>query len=75
MAFVIDSTALQVLPAGADQRVMMDNLGRVFITGSLVLPSAAGFRCKRFGEFISSESPNLSLQALTVALLDASSKS
>ena len=46
MAFVIDSTALQVLPAGADQRVMMDNLGRVFITGSLVLPSAAGFRCK-----------------------------
>ena len=47
----------------------MDNLGCVFITGGLVPPFAVGG--KRFGEFVSGGSPNPSLQALAVALLDA----
>ena len=40
-----------------------------FITGSVVPPFAVGG--KRFGELVSGGSPNPSLQALAVALLDA----
>ena len=47
----------------------MDNLGCGFITGGLVPSYAVGG--KRFGGFVSGGSPNPSLQALAVALLDA----
>ena len=66
LAFV---TAASSLLAGGHHRVVMDNLGCVFITGGLVPPFAVGG--KRFGEFVSGGSPNPSLQALAVALLDA----
>ena len=61
--------AASSLLARGHQRVVMDNLWRVFITGGIVPPFAAGG--KRFDEFVSGGSPNPSLQALAVALLDA----
>ena len=53
LAFV---TAASSLLAGGHHRVVMDNLGCVFITGGLVPPFAVGG--KRFGEFVSGGLPN-----------------
>ena len=50
---------------------MMDNSSCVFITGGLVPPFKFAAGGKRFGEFVSGGSPNPSLQALAVTLLDA----
>ena len=56
LAFVMAASSLLV---GGHHRVVMDNLGCVFITGGLVPPFAVGG--KRFGEFVSGGSPNPSL--------------
>ena len=66
LAFAMAGSSLL---AGGHRRVVMDNLGRVFITGGLVPPFAVGG--KRLSELVSGGSPNPSLQALAVALLDA----
>ena len=66
LAFVMAAGSLL---AGVHQRVAMDTLGRVFMTGGAVPPFAVGG--KRFGESVSGGSPNPSLQPLAVALLDA----
>ena len=47
--------------------MVMGNLGCVFITGGVVPP----FAVDRIGGFVLGASPNPSLQALAVALLDA----
>ena len=60
-AFVVAAGSLL---AGGHHRVVMDNLGSVFITGGAVPPFAVGG--KRLGEFVSGRSPNPSPQALIV---------
>ena len=66
LAFVMAAVALL---AGGHHQVVMDNLGCVFITGGVVPPFPVGG--KLFGVFVTGGSPNPSLQALPVALIDA----
>ena len=54
---------------GGRHKVVMDNLGCVFIMGGVVPPFATGSR--QWGEFVSGGSPNPELQRLAVAILDA----
>ena len=53
LAFAMAGSSLL---AGGHRRVVMDNLGRVFITGGLVPPFAVGG--KRLSELVSGGSPN-----------------
>ena len=61
-------SALAHLLRGGRHKVVMDNLGCVFIMGGVVLPFATGGRA--WGEFVSGGSPNPDLQRLAVHLLD-----
>ena len=54
--------------SGGRHRVLMDNLGCVFIMGGVVPPFAVGG--KTWGEYVSGGSPNPDLQHLAVLLLD-----
>ena len=53
---------------GGRHKVVMDNLGCVFIMGGVVPPFATGAR--QWGEFVSGGSPNPDLQRLAVLILD-----
>ena len=61
-------TAAAHLLVGGRHRVLMDNLGCVFIMGGVVPPFAVGG--KQWGEYVSGGSPNAELQRLAVQLLD-----
>ena len=61
-------TAVAHLLRGGRHRVLMDNLGCVFIMGGVVPPFAVGG--KTWGEYVSGGSPNAALQQLAVQLLD-----
>ena len=61
-------TALAHLLRGGRHKVVMDNLGCVFIMGGVVPPFATGGRV--WGEFVSGGSPNPDLQRLAVHMLD-----
>ena len=61
-------TALAPLLRGGRHKVVMDNLGCVFIMGGVVPPFAAGG--KQWGEFVSGGSPHPELQRLALHLLD-----
>jgi len=63
---VISATAH--LLRGGRHKVIMDNLGAVFINGGIVPSFAVGG--KVWGEFVSGGSPNPELQRLAVRLLD-----
>ena len=63
-------TTLAPLLRGGRHKVVMDNLGCVFIMGGVVPPFATGTR--QWGEFVSGGSPNAALQRLAVHLLDIS---
>jgi hypothetical protein len=54
--------------SGGRHKVVMDNLGCVFIMGGVVPPFATGAR--QWGEFVSGGSPNPCLQQLAVLILD-----
>ena len=56
------------LLSGGRHKVVMDNLGCVFIMGGVVPPFATGAR--QLGEFVSGGSPNPDLQRLAVFILD-----
>ena len=60
--------AVAHLLSGGRHRVIMDNLGAVFINGGVVPAFAVGG--KAWGEFVSGGSPNPALQRLAVRLLD-----
>jgi hypothetical protein len=61
-------SALAHLLRGGRHKVVMDNLGCVFIMGGVVPPFATGGRA--WGEFVSGGSPNPDLQRLAVHILD-----
>ena len=61
-------SALAHLLRGGRHKVVMDNLGCVFIMGGVVPPFATGGRV--WGEFVSGGSPNPDLQRLAVHMLD-----
>ena len=61
-------SAMAHLLRGGRHRVVMDNLGCVFIMGGVVPPFATGGRA--WGEFVSGGSPDPALQRLAVHLLD-----
>jgi hypothetical protein len=61
-------SALAHLLRGGRHKVVMDNLGCVFIMGGVVPSFATGGRA--WGEFVSGGSPNADLQRLAVHLLD-----
>ena len=61
-------SALAHLLRGGRHKVVMDNLGCVFIMGGVVPPFATGGRS--WGEFVSGGSPNQDLQRLALHLLD-----
>jgi hypothetical protein len=65
---VVAVEAVAHLLAGGRHRVIMDNLGAVFINGGVVPSFAVGG--KAWGEFVSGGSPNPELQRLAVRLLD-----
>jgi hypothetical protein len=60
--------AITPLLSGGRQKVVMDNLGCVFIMGGVVPPFATGAR--QWGEFVSGGSPNPDPQRLAVLILD-----
>ena len=60
--------AVAHLLRGGRHRVLMDNLGCVFIMGGVVPPFAVGG--KQWGEYVSGGSPNAALQQQAVQLLD-----
>ena len=61
-------SAVAHLLVGGRHRVVMDNLGCVFIMGGVVPAFAVGG--KRWGEFVTGGSPNAALQRFAVQLLD-----
>ena len=61
-------SAIAHLLRGGRHRVVMDNLGCVFIMGGVVPPFAVGG--KEWGEFVSGGSPNPDLQRIATKLLD-----
>jgi hypothetical protein len=60
--------AIAPLLSGGRHKVVMDNLGCVFIMGRVVPPFATGAR--QWGKFVSGGSPNPYLQRLAVLILD-----
>jgi hypothetical protein len=60
--------AIAPLLSGGRHKVVMDNLGCVFIMGEVVPPFATGAR--QLGNFVSGGSPNPDLQRLAVFILD-----
>jgi len=61
-------TAVAAFLAGGRHRVILDNLGCVFIMGGIVPPFAVGG--KQWGEFVSGGSPNPALQRYATSIFD-----